>query len=275
MKITPELMLEAIDKLESITLGKKLIHIENCGRVTVVGDIHGDIESLNYILGNSSTDTLIFLGDYGDRGKSSSEVYIRLAELSEDKEVYLLRGNHETSDAFPHELPHELDLKFGGYGKDIYLRLKDFWEKLPYSAIIEDKYWLAHGGVPTKKGKIETDGLNFREIEKPGRDTSLEIMWNDPWEREFSDFNHERGIGMFFGRRATEILLETVGAVTVIRSHQPYKILLSEQNGLVLTIGSCIKPYGLSRASYLEIDCDERAKNGFELITDCGHTFFI
>ncbi len=274
-EIAPESMLEAIDKLESGLSGKKFIQIDDCRNITVVGDIHGDIDSLDFILENSKSDAFIFLGDYGDRGENSSLVYMRLAELSSEKDVFLLRGNHETSTAFPHELPHELDYRFGERGREIYLRLKELWEKLPYSAVIRDKYWLAHGGVPTDSGKIETAGLNFKEIENPGDATSMEIMWNDPWERELSDFNYERGVGMFFGWRATEILLETVEAKTVIRSHQPYKILLAEQNGLVVTVGSCMRPYGLSRASYLEIDCSDRARNGYELISDCATTFSI
>ena len=44
----------------------------------VVGDLHGDLESLIFILENSNffetKDKIIFLGDYGDRGEYSAEV---------------------------------------------------------------------------------------------------------------------------------------------------------------------------------------------------------
>jgi len=72
------------------------------GRTFAVGDIHGDLEQLKMLVERfptlDSTDTIVFLGDYLDRGPQSAQVihYIRheLPEATAGK-VVCLRGNHE------------------------------------------------------------------------------------------------------------------------------------------------------------------------------------
>jgi serine/threonine protein phosphatase 1 len=71
------------------------------GRTFVVGDIHGEIEHLERILHRlpepGRGDTLVFLGDYVDRGPHSREVVERLRALPArtPAKVVCLRGNHE------------------------------------------------------------------------------------------------------------------------------------------------------------------------------------
>ncbi|HWP23348.1 MAG TPA: metallophosphoesterase family protein [Candidatus Binatia bacterium] len=67
----------------------------------VVGDIHGCSEELRRLLESlrlSSGDTLVFLGDYIDRGPDSSGVVSSLLELEKnypDVSLIFLKGNHE------------------------------------------------------------------------------------------------------------------------------------------------------------------------------------
>jgi serine/threonine protein phosphatase 1 len=71
------------------------------GRTFVIGDIHGDLDALRVVIGKlplvSKEDTVVFLGDYMDRGPHSLEV-VRIA-MGLDKDVgcnvVCLRGNHE------------------------------------------------------------------------------------------------------------------------------------------------------------------------------------
>ncbi|NUP10230.1 MAG: serine/threonine protein phosphatase [Polyangiaceae bacterium] len=71
------------------------------GRTFAIGDIHGDIEALNRLLKRlpklQSDDTLLFIGDYIDRGPSSREVVKRIRELPSRTKAHVvaLRGNHE------------------------------------------------------------------------------------------------------------------------------------------------------------------------------------
>lgn len=71
------------------------------GRTIAIGDIHGDVEALERLLARlpklDATDTIVFLGDYLDRGPRSAEVISRVRALSAlgPAKVVALRGNHE------------------------------------------------------------------------------------------------------------------------------------------------------------------------------------
>ena len=71
------------------------------GRTIAIGDIHGDIEALNRLLKRlpklGANDTLLFIGDYIDRGPASREVVKRVRGLSSSLRAHVvwLRGNHE------------------------------------------------------------------------------------------------------------------------------------------------------------------------------------
>jgi len=70
-------------------------------RTFAIGDIHGDLAALDALLARlpalGGEDTLIFLGDYVDRGPDSRGVIERVRRLAADgpARVVALRGNHE------------------------------------------------------------------------------------------------------------------------------------------------------------------------------------
>ncbi len=78
-------------------------------RIYAVGDIHGRVDLLSFILSKISDDIderrddrmtrVIFLGDYVDRGDHSKEVLELLAEFGADvgPSATFLRGNHEAA----------------------------------------------------------------------------------------------------------------------------------------------------------------------------------
>jgi serine/threonine protein phosphatase 1 len=71
------------------------------GRTFAIGDIHGDLEQLFRILSClpslEKNDTIVFVGDYIDRGPRSAEVIDFLRKLPKETpaKVVTLRGNHE------------------------------------------------------------------------------------------------------------------------------------------------------------------------------------
>ena len=71
------------------------------GRSFAIGDIHGELEQLFKLLSCLPTldknDTLVFLGDYVDRGPKSAQVvdYIRNLPSHSPAKIVALRGNHE------------------------------------------------------------------------------------------------------------------------------------------------------------------------------------
>jgi len=69
-------------------------------RCYVIGDIHGCLDELRYLVEGlplESGDRLVFLGDYVDRGPNSTGVltYILQLQKREDLELICLKGNHE------------------------------------------------------------------------------------------------------------------------------------------------------------------------------------
>ncbi|MBW1898754.1 MAG: serine/threonine protein phosphatase [Deltaproteobacteria bacterium] len=70
------------------------------GNIFAIGDIHGRMDKLNTLMDkidiDFEMDTLVFLGDYIDRGPSSFEVISFLITLKEKYEnIIFLKGNHE------------------------------------------------------------------------------------------------------------------------------------------------------------------------------------
>ena len=66
--------------------------------IIAIGDIHGEIDKLYKLIKkiNPHKETLIFLGDYIDRGSHSKQVIDYLLSLKESGyKVIALRGNHE------------------------------------------------------------------------------------------------------------------------------------------------------------------------------------
>jgi serine/threonine protein phosphatase 1 len=70
-------------------------------RTFAIGDIHGELEHLERLLTKLPPlvegDTLVFMGDYIDRGLKSAEVVAKVRELERTlpAKVVCLRGNHE------------------------------------------------------------------------------------------------------------------------------------------------------------------------------------
>ncbi|MDE4084509.1 metallophosphoesterase family protein [Planococcus maritimus] len=67
-------------------------------RILAISDIHGELELFNKLLEqvhyDASTDQLILLGDYVDRGPNAKGVLQRVIEL-EQQGAIVLRGNHD------------------------------------------------------------------------------------------------------------------------------------------------------------------------------------
>lgn len=67
-------------------------------RLLAIGDVHGCSRALDALLGivaPTPDDTLIFLGDYIDRGPDSRGVLDRLSAMTDGESCVALRGNHD------------------------------------------------------------------------------------------------------------------------------------------------------------------------------------
>lgn len=149
-------------------------------RLIAIGDIHGEINRLNSLLEKLilvKSDTVVFLGDYIDRGKHSKEVVERLIDLSEKVNCIFLKGNHEQMVLKMLETKSETDINYwlmnGGnetldnYGDllEMLMLHGDFFKNLkPY--YMTDKYLFVHAGINPSKSleeQNENDLLWIRE----------------------------------------------------------------------------------------------------------------
>jgi diadenosine tetraphosphatase ApaH/serine/threonine PP2A family protein phosphatase len=244
--------------------GSGLVRIEPqlVRSVAVIGDIHGDLESMVQILMQHevlNADRIIFLGDYGDRGEASVEVYYVLLRLKlaagRAERVLLLRGNHEGPPDLhfrPHELPYLFTDKYGAQGMDLYRAVKALWEQLPCAVLLTGRYLMLHGGVPVSVTSL--DEIAYAHETHPEASVLRELLWNDPldgqgWCESF------RGAGKLFGEDVTDAVLRLAGVKTLIRSHEPCEGVQVRQGGRILTLFSRTgAPYYNQRAAYLLLD---------------------
>lgn len=67
-------------------------------KIIAIGDVHGELDKLKTLFGKlefAKEDTIIFLGDYIDRGPDSKGVIDFILSLKDQCNLVLLKGNHE------------------------------------------------------------------------------------------------------------------------------------------------------------------------------------
>ena len=257
--------------LERMEVSGQIVKMPPKGEATVIGDIHGDLDSLLQILDRSNfiesaqedeDAFMVFLGDYGDRGLYSPDVYFVVLSLKRmfPERVILMRGNHEGPRdllASPHDLPFHLQRKFGKDAQVIYEGLTRLFEHLYLSVIVENRYVMLHGGVPSRAMSID-DAAYARE-KHPAESHLEEILWSDPVEDIQGTLFSPRGAGRLFGEDVTNRFLNLLGVHMIVRGHEPandgYKI---NHDGKVLTLFSRNgPPYYNLRGAYVQLDLSE------------------
>jgi len=273
------LLVEEHGLVGSLQITGRLVKTRPKGQAIVVGDLHGDLESLAVILKDcdflnrahsKENVLLIFLGDYGDRGDYSPEVYhvvLRLKEAFPEK-VVLMRGNHEGPEdllAYPHDLPTHLHERFGEEWKSAYEKLRELFNHLYNAVLVEDRCVMLHGGVPSQAKS--TDDLAYAHLKHPRESHLEEILWSDPEEGLKGVYLSPRGAGRLFGEDVTGKFLKMFGVKVLIRGHEPteegFKI---DHNGKILTLFSRMgAPYFNNHAAYLQLDLSEKIENAYQL----------
>jgi protein phosphatase len=273
------LQAEEHGEIGSMRIIGRLVSLMPEGEAVVVGDIHGDLESLFHIL--KATDflekvkkdkkcMLIFLGDYGDRGIYSAEVYYITLKLKEafPERVILMRGNHEGPKdllAHPHDLPNHLYIKFGENSSKAYASLTQLFETLYNAVLVKERYILLHGGVPTQAKTIED--LAYAHEKHPQEPHLEEILWSDPWEGISGTYASPRGAGKLFGENETTRFLKMLNAKSLIRGHEPSREGFKfNHNGKILTLFSRKgSPYYNEKGAYLQLNLDKISEKPFQL----------
>jgi len=222
-------ILELLGNVEKkLELEQNLIYIPQ-GKTMVIGDLHGDIISLKKILQIFFRDvfqTILFLGDYVDRGPKQLEVINTLFHYKRlmPERVVLLRGNHE--DRFINRnygFYDELRLKFPSY-KELFRRYNQVFSILPIAAITWNKIFCVHGGIP--EGLEDIEEINFLPKKHEDKDCkiSTQLIWNDPREKGKDFRQSTRGPGIkTFGKKAFNDFMANNDLTLMIRGHERFK----------------------------------------------------
>jgi len=274
-----DLVRNEVKQVDNMAVIGRLIEAPPEGNAIIVGDLHGDLESLSRILQTSEflqkmdygeRPLLIFLGDYGDRGIFSAEVYYVVLTLkaSFPEHVILMRGNHEGPEdllASPHDLPNHLRNRFGENWSEAYVRLKELFSQLYTAVVVRDRCILLHGGVPSSAKSL--DDLAYAHLRHPSESHLEEILWSDPEEGLTGTYPSPRDAGRLFGQDVTKRFVEMMKVKVVIRGHEPadlgFKI---NHEGRILTLFSRKgEPYFNAKGAFLEFNLAEKIEDAFQL----------
>jgi len=277
---TTQLLAEEDGFIGNLNVIGRLVKIKPLGEAIMVGDLHGDLESLIYILketnflqkvNQDNRTFLIFLGDYGDRGSYSVEVYhvVLKLKLLFPQEVILMRGNHEGPEdllASPHDLPMQFHARFGGKWKNAYSKTQELFNHLYNAVLIEKRYLMIHAGLPAKAKTIED--LAYAHIEHPKQRLLEDMLWSDPTETIKGVYESPRGAGKLFGQDITNEVLKGFNVKILIRGHEPcrngFKV---NHRGRVLTLFSRKgPPYFNVQGAFLSVELSEKFENAEQLI---------
>jgi len=206
-------------------------------RTFAIGDIHGEIDKLILLMQRmprlTSDDTLVFLGDYLDRGPHSKELleYIMALPSMTKAKVVCLRGNHEdawlrvrsvgwdeflipvrngclatfrsfTGGATPveDELPNQAEMEAMSTALFFPDSVVRWMEQLPYW--YEDDHAIyVHAGLP----RLEGDFVHPSKVTDP-----IVLLWI----RTEDFFRNYRGKPVVFGHTHTEFLPQELSSYT-------------------------------------------------------------
>jgi predicted phosphodiesterase len=202
---------------------------EQEGFYYVIGDIHGNLNSLLYFIdkiNKSKPKKVVFLGDIVDRGANQLEclILVLVMKIISPHQIFLIRGNHETLD---------MNRAYGFYQEfvnifyhyDWFNEILSLYDVLPICATLDHSILCVHGGIPTDFSilnriyKIKT--YDSREIYENKGDALFQMMWNDPKEdlKGFSQSFRGKGI-YFFGKDVFNDFMKTNNFKFLIRSHE-------------------------------------------------------
>ena len=175
--------------------------------VKVFGDIHGQyIDLMNFFNkwgspsegpnGDIMTNDYLFLGDFVDRGNLSLETICLLMALKVKypDQIHLIRGNHEdilinSGFGFQNECQGRLH-DDSDNDDSLFALINNFFEYLPFAAIIEDQILCVHGGIGSnvkKLSDIEDIKRPFEvvhEAETREQKLAMDLLWSDPTDND-------------------------------------------------------------------------------------------
>lgn len=223
------------DAIAVLERESSLLRIE--GPTIVVGDIHGNIGSLEYIISKFLKEvqdgkSILFLGDYVDRGDYAPRgpnsiknvaLLFKLKTMFPNK-VFLLRGNHETEEInYGYGLLRECCMNYKSNGNIVWQKFNDAFSYLSLAAVVNNTTFCVHGGISP-----ELHDLNqIHNIKKPlpygnliANNMAMDLLWSDPNLGVGGFRSNERGAGCEYGHDASKEFLVRHNLKHILRAHE-------------------------------------------------------
>ena len=187
------------------------------GKVTIVGDIHGQFYDFHQMLGKlhkpkSKSEKMLFLGDYVDRGAWGPQLMLMMLilKVNTPQNILLLRGNHETREIT--EMFNFRDQVLEIYDEQVYECFCQVFDLLPIAAVVNGQYLCMHGGISEEVKSLSSINSIDRKMEPPEYECLLsDLLWADPQSNKSTDidfeYNDKRKISVIFGKRPVNNLL--------------------------------------------------------------------
>jgi serine/threonine-protein phosphatase PP1 catalytic subunit len=204
--------------------------LENSEQILVLGDIHGNLQTLMKLIdliNKENPKFIISLGDIVDRGPKQLECLILMLSLKilNPNKFFILKGNHET---------FEMNQAYGFFhyflgrfkNPNKFNEILAVYNVLPICAIVNNSILCLHGGIPedieilSKLKGLKTSDIDQSLMNSIG-DGIFQIIWNDPKEslRNFSESFRGSGI-KFFGEGAFNKFMDANNLKYLIRAHE-------------------------------------------------------
>lgn len=251
-------------KEESVILDLNINNFDE--QVFVIGDIHGNLKSLQRLIEVIEQDNpkfVIFLGDIVDRGPYQLEclILVLALKIQQTNKYFLIKGNHESL---------EINQRYGFY-QDFIRRFKDqrkfeevlsLYKILPLCALVNKSILCLHGGIPEDFDFIKNlQGIktqNLPSLFENMAKSLMQIMWNDPKSKLIGFSDSFRGIGIkYFGEDVFNDFMRENKLNYLIRSHEAfpegYRWFFNKK---LLSIFSSANYRGKNPASYAIIKKD-------------------
>ncbi len=193
----------------------RLIELSSQGRAIFVGDTHGDIEASQIVIErylNSQT-TLVFLGDYVDRGPQSLEniLFVLEQKLKHPKNIFLLQGNHEGW-KFTEFSPADF---WQSLSEERRARFAETLARLPLALSAPNGVLAVHAGLPDVQTLSEINQIEL------GSENWRAITWGD-WQEVSGYYLGDWWSRPQYGEAYFREVMRRLEKKILIRGHQPH-----------------------------------------------------
>ncbi|CBN75553.1 conserved unknown protein [Ectocarpus siliculosus] len=256
--------------------------------VYVFGDIHGNLEDLNFFADNMwklgmnvTAGKFLFLGDYVDRGMQGLEclAYLFSLKIENPDKMFMLRGNHELRDVngwIEHygerSFLWQCQNRFGeALGEKVWESCNAVFDRLPLAGVIDQDIFCVHGGIPRP---LEGSTSRIQDImcvppvasvcppneceTFESQQVASDCMWSDPAKDEQELALEDSGFGeslrgggaICFGTKAIDDFLTQGNLSYIVRAHEAHSEGVSLSKGAkVFTVFSTSKDHGQGKGA--------------------------